>query len=295
MSPPVSDVIISLSDELQHRKLPFLVLDPRGLGEDFELSWALTGNKIEGTLSTQRRDYDLKDVRSILAYLPTWPIPDETGQYPNDWPLLSLCESFPGLVVNRPHTGSSNGSKPFQQTLIEAQGFRTPPTFISWKSGLTRDFFERSNRDLIYKSISWVRSIVSRFEEGDLERLEESQSCPLQLQERIPGVDVRVHVVGDRVFATEVESQALDYRYAKQQGKKRTMRPVSLPEERRQACVDLAKSLGMSICGVDLRRTPDHEYYCFEVNPTPGYSFYQQYTGQGITEALVDLLEQGEV
>jgi glutathione synthase/RimK-type ligase-like ATP-grasp enzyme len=51
--------------------------------------------------------------------------------------------------------------------------------------------------------------------------------------------------------------------------------------------------LGIVIDGVDLRRDLDGHYYCFEVNPTPGFMFYQQYTGQRIGDALVDLLSGG--
>jgi NAD(P)-dependent dehydrogenase (short-subunit alcohol dehydrogenase family) len=48
------------------------------------------------------------------------------------------------------------------------------------------------------------------------------------------------------------------------------------------------------ICGIDLRRRPDGEHVCFEVNPMPGYSYFESETGQAISEALVDYLMHGE-
>ena len=49
----------------------------------------------------------------------------------------------------------------------------------------------------------------------------------------------------------------------------------------------------MLFTGIDLKETPDGEYYCFEVNPSPGFLFYEQGTGQPISKALADLLHQG--
>ena len=37
--------------------------------------------------------------------------------------------------------------------------------------------------------------------------------CPTQFQRRIAGVDYRVHMVGEEVFACRTESEADDYRY----------------------------------------------------------------------------------
>jgi glutathione synthase/RimK-type ligase-like ATP-grasp enzyme len=45
--------------------------------------------------------------------------------------------------------------------------------------------------------------------------------------------------------------------------------------------------------GIDLKLTPDGEYYCFEVNPSPGFVYYERYTGQPISAALADLLHAG--
>jgi glutathione synthase/RimK-type ligase-like ATP-grasp enzyme len=45
--------------------------------------------------------------------------------------------------------------------------------------------------------------------------------------------------------------------------------------------------------GVDLRETPEGEYYCFEVNPSPGFIYYEKNSRQPISAALADLLHTG--
>ncbi|MGD9852191.1 MAG: hypothetical protein AB7T38_13075 [Nitrospirales bacterium] len=55
----------------------------------------------------------------------------------------------------------------------------------------------------------------------------------------------------------------------------------------------MAKGLGLCLAGIDLRRTVDGHYYCFEVNISPAFTFYEHQTGQRIGDALVDLLWRG--
>lgn len=48
--------------------------------------------------------------------------------------------------------------------------------------------------------------------------------------------------------------------------------------------------MNLPLAGIDLRRTPQDEWYCFEVNPSPAFSFYEQITGQPIARAVALLL-----
>jgi len=128
---------------------------------------------------------------------------------------------------------------------------------------------------------------------ADLERLDAVRDCPTQFQEYVPGVDIRVHTVGRRVFATEISTDATDYRFAAREGATREMRGVQLPDEITARCLRLAEELGLPMSGIDLRRSPDGSYYCFEVNPAPVFTFYQAHTGQRIGDALVQLLDRG--
>lgn len=103
-------------------------------------------------------------------------------------------------------------------------------------------------------------------------------------------MNVRVHVVGDRLFATRIETDAIDYRYASRDGKEAALSPVELDEEVSHRCLRLANSLGLPFAGLDLKITPHDEVYCFEVNPSPGFSYFQQETGQPIADAVADYL-----
>ena len=51
--------------------------------------------------------------------------------------------------------------------------------------------------------------------------------------------------------------------------------------------------MGLFVAGIDLRRTPSGEWCCFEVNPSPAFTFYQESTGQPIAAAIASLLISG--
>jgi glutathione synthase/RimK-type ligase-like ATP-grasp enzyme len=135
-----------------------------------------------------------------------------------------------------------------------------------------------------------VRSIVSALEVGDGDRLDGVASGPVQLQRWIAGRDVRVHVVGDRCFATAIDSPADDYRYGAREGIDPTLSVVDIPGPLQGRLVALTRRLGLLVSGIDLRVTAAGEWFCFEVNPSPGFTFYEDATGQPIGAAIADLL-----
>jgi glutathione synthase/RimK-type ligase-like ATP-grasp enzyme len=88
-----------------------------------------------------------------------------------------------------------------------------PETLVTTDPAAVLAFLEEHG-EIIYKSVSGVRSKVSKLRSEHLERIEHVSSCPTQFQQHISGVDYRVHVVGDEVFAARLVSTADDYRYA---------------------------------------------------------------------------------
>jgi glutathione synthase/RimK-type ligase-like ATP-grasp enzyme len=194
----------------------------------------------------------------------------------------------PALVVNRPRAMNSNNSKPMQAQWIGAAGFVVPQTLITSCADEARAFWREHGR-VIFKSISGVRSIVRELDEAGAARLALLHDLPVQFQAYVPGVDLRVHVVGTRCFAAEIQSSATDYRYARG-GEQTRLQTHRLPAGVARRCVDLAQALDLPLAGIDLRQRPDGQYVCFEVNPMPAYSYYESNTGLPISLALADLL-----
>ena len=250
---------------------------------------------IRGVLDANGIRYSLNDFRAF--YLRPYDFRDfpqflELDENSDEWRhatvfediLWGFVELTPALVLNRPSSMFSNTSKPFQSMLIEKLGFRIPDTLLTTNlEDVLR--FKNEHGNVIYKSISGIRSIVNSFEDIHWKRMEDLRWCPTQFQKHIPGIDYRIHVVGERVFTTRVLSDLMDYRYGVA-----SFECAELPIQIRDKCTKLSNILNLDLAGIDLRLTPEGEWYCFEVNPSPAYSVYESATGQIISEAIADLL-----
>jgi hypothetical protein len=203
--------------------------------------------------------------------------------------LLGWTEITPARVVNRPAAMTANGSKPFQALQIQSGGFSVPDTLITTDPAAALAFWEKHGT-VIYKSVSSVRSIVSRLTPAHRERISDVRWCPTQFQQFIPGEDYRVHVVGQELFACRVFSEADDYRYATHSGHSTKIKRATLPDEISARCIHLSTAVQLPVAGLDLRRTPSGEWFCFEVNPSPGFTFYQDATKQPIAAAIASFL-----
>jgi glutathione synthase/RimK-type ligase-like ATP-grasp enzyme len=96
--------------------------------------------------------------------------------------------------------------------------------------------------------------------------------------------------VGDRVFACRIASAADDYRYANATMDALKIAACTIPADVEERAIDLSRDMGLLFSGIDLRVHPDGRWYCFEVNPSPGFSYFEAATNQPIAEAVANLL-----
>ncbi|UQA59902.1 ATP-grasp domain-containing protein [Polyangium aurulentum] len=300
---PGDTPMAAVHEALERLDAPIFFLDQReALRTEVELE---VGMEVAGTVRIGGRTLDLGAVTAA------YPRPYDSSKLPDvkragpaspearhvmqlDDALFSWCEITPALVINRASAGAANGSKPYQAALIEPHGFRTPETLLTTDPEAAREFLARHGT-IIYKSISGIRSIVSRFSAKHDERLAALRWCPTQFQERVEGDDYRVHVIGQEVFASRIVTDVDDYRYPRRQGGRTSVEPFDAPPELAEKCKRMAHAMALPVAGIDLRRTPEGEWYCFEVNPSPGFTYYQEECGFPMDEAIARLLFEGRI
>ena len=207
-----------------------------------------------------------------------------------DAEIAALLNNLPCKVANRPAAGMSNRSKPLQALHIRECGFRIPKTLVTNDPAAAKRFYEECDGKVIFKSIGGVRSIVRKLSPRYLERLPLLRNGPTQFQALIAGDDIRVHVVGDRCFATRIRCSSVDYRFAWEEGFSLEMETTALGGDVTSRCLRLSQKLGLTFAGIDLKENSRGEYYCFEANATPGFSFYESSTCQPISSALGEFL-----
>jgi glutathione synthase/RimK-type ligase-like ATP-grasp enzyme len=234
------------------------------------------------------RPYDTRELPAIASAGPqsfAWAHALEV-----DGILASWVEITSAFVVNRFGAAATNNSKPYQLKEIHSAGFSVPETLVTTEPKAAQAFWEHHGK-VIYKSVSAIRSRVARLGPEHASRLGDIVSCPTQFQQYIAGIDHRVHVVGDDLFASEVRCDADDYRYPGQH--RVEIRACRVPDSVEERCRRLAAAMQLAVAGVDLRQTPEGDWYCFEVNPSPGFTFYEVATGQPIAGAVARLLANG--
>jgi hypothetical protein len=297
---PSETTLASVADALVRLGAPLLVVNQRHV-RDLRLQIRLGEEGLGGRLSGPGYELDLDEVTGIYLRLMDDRRLPEIEDEPPDSHARAAARAFhehfgqwadvsPAIVVNRHIAMGSNFSKPYQSQLIRECGFDVPETLVTNDPDLVRDF-HAEHGTLIYKSISGERSIVARLDADDAERLERIRWCPVQFQAFVGGPNVRVHTVGQEVFATRIDTDAVDYRYAfRQVGEPPRFTAVELDDEIAERCVRLAGGLGLEVAGLDLKLPPDGRVVCLEVNPSPVFSYYEVNAGQPIADAVARLL-----
>ena len=298
---PSESPIAFLAEALDQRGAEYRVFNQRKSAE-CAIDLGVGPKGVEGELRMNGERFKLGDFAGVyVRFMDDRLLPELDGE-PDNSPLRRRTRALhdalyrwfevaDGRVVNRSDPQGSNGSKPYQAQLIARYGLRVPETLITNDPEAVLAF-RAEHGVIIYKSISGVRSIVKQFDDEDVARLQDIRWCPVQFQALVPGTDVRVHVINQDVHATEIISDATDYRYARRTGGSTALRATRLHDDLAERCIVLTAGLGLAFAGIDLRLGPDGEATCFEVNPSPGYSYYEANTGQPIAASVARYLDE---
>jgi glutathione synthase/RimK-type ligase-like ATP-grasp enzyme len=292
---PSESPLVRLTDALDELGVEYRMFNQRQCA-DCAISLEVDVTGVGGNLTLNRETLNLSEIDAVyLRLMDDRLLPELEAEPPGSSArrharamhdtLYRWIEVAPGRVVNRTDPQGSNGSKPYQAQLIAKYGLQVPETLISNDPAAVLAF-RAEHGTIIYKSMSGVRSIVKTLDDDDLARLENIRWCPVQFQALVPGVDMRVHVVDQAVFATEIVSDVTDYRYARQFGGSASLRAAEIEDDLASSCIALTAGLGLAFAGIDLRISPDGKVTCFEVNPSPAYSYYEANTGQPIAASL---------
>ena len=201
--------------------------------------------------------------------------------------------------INSREADAAAHHKPYQWAVARRLGLRLPGTLVTNRPEDARSFIDVMGlgrtvfKPFLASINSWRETRLVTH--ADLDRLELVRYAPVIFQEFIPGVDLRVTVVGDAVFAAEIDAQQTSYPVdMRMVVEEATVRAVELPAEIRDKLLALQADLGLVYGAIDLRRTAEGEYYFLEVNPAGQWHFVEQRTRLPITQAMADCLAAAE-
>ena len=193
--------------------------------------------------------------------------------------------------------------KASQLGLAAALGFDIPPTLITTNPDDFIAFHQAHDGRVVSKLAGPIFNRhfgpqLGRYSEvvstRDVGHAQQTRLAPTIYQAYVPKrVELRITVVGDRVFAAEIHSQAT--RRTRHDWRRyhvaRTPHGVhALPHDIEQRCVRLVQALGLSYGAIDMVLTPEGRYVFLEINPNGQFLWIEQLTGLPISDAVADWL-----
>jgi hypothetical protein len=218
----------------------------------------------------------------------------------NLWASMA-CRWVPG-----PPDVLRRGAMKYHQLRLAAEmGVTVPDTIITNDPDEAIEFYRVHDGRIISKMmgnyLASGRVRLFRFTEklttSSLAHFGVLRQCPMQFQAYVEKKrELRVTVIGEHVFAAEIDSQAthrtrFDYRRY-QRGT--PYRVHEMPARMVQFCRDLTRRLGLLYGAIDFIVTPDDDYVFLEINPNGQYLWTEGSTGMPITDHLCALLRHQE-
>ncbi|MEY2801402.1 MAG: Ribosomal protein S6--L-glutamate ligase [Pseudomonadota bacterium] len=208
-----------------------------------------------------------------------------------------MLDSLDCAWMNPRDADAAAHHKPYQWTLAQRLGLKLPRTLVTTSAQAARAFIDdvRPGR-VVFKAFlaavhQWRETRM--VEQEDLDRLDLVRYAPVIFQEYVPGVDLRITLVGDEVHAVEIDARETSYEVDMRMvvGEAR-MNAVTLPPALQSRLRALQQQLGLAYGAVDMRRTAQGEYIFLEVNPAGQWLFVEERCGLRISQAVADFLAQ---
>jgi glutathione synthase/RimK-type ligase-like ATP-grasp enzyme len=193
--------------------------------------------------------------------------------------------------------------KLYQLATARRAGLMIPETVVTNEAEEVRAAFERFGGAMIAKPVrtGYVEVegepfaiYTSRVLAEHLESLEGASLSPVIYQPLLEKrCDVRVTIVGSRIFAAEIDSQSdpaasVDWRQTENPDLPHA--PIHLPRHVAEAALRLMRMLELEFGALDFVRTPNDSYVFLEVNPNGQWLWLDDRLDLGITGTMVDWL-----
>ncbi|NLE06010.1 MAG: hypothetical protein GX638_14590 [Crenarchaeota archaeon] len=272
----------------------------------------MENNKLFGVFDFAKRSISFNEISSIWFRRPVTPIIENSvASKENQIFATDECRALLDGIwstlncfwISKPTSIYRAENKLFQLKIASEAGFSIWPTLIT-NSPKSLNAFYQNQKNIIYKPIrrgriersTYTGLIFTNKITSDHEILFDNiKLAPGIFQKHIPkNVEIRVTVIGQKVFAVEIHSQEnpttlIDWRRIDSRSLFHKIH--FLPSNVEQLCRNLVQKLDLQFGAIDLILTPSGEYIFLEINPNGQWAWIQQLCEElPLRETLVDLL-----
>lgn len=189
----------------------------------------------------------------------------------------ALLTSFSGTWVSSPYFTAQAENKLIQLHAAEQAGLQIPKTCITQDPLVVEEFAHYCSTGVIVKWVRGVRSMgvpAKELPADEIGRLHKQIGlAPAIYQAYVPGdKHLRINCFGSGpIVAAEIRSTKLDWRTNMNLSVRKTELPFDLEQQIRSLLSILKLEMGV----MDMKISPDGEYYWLEVNPQGQFLFLE--------------------
>jgi ATP-grasp ribosomal peptide maturase len=304
---PTADVVLQ---ELNRRGTAFVRCDPGNFPSSLTLTAVLHVRNAswDGSLSGAPREIDLGSVRAVYYRRPSdFHTPPGLTRSEETFVASQARHGLPGVLaglpgvtwLNHPAAMADARVKPYQLAVASRCGLRIPATLITNDPAAVHSFAVGVGGRIVTKSLATMVTVDDELGSGVLFTVEVDQedwnspgiaATAHLFQELVDGIDVRVTVVGQQIFATEIHpvwsDGPVDIRAHHEDV---SYKVVDVPIDLRNSVFDLMKRLDLMYAALDFRIGIDGWVF-LEANPNGQWAFVPQLRDP-IARAIADTLE----
>jgi glutathione synthase/RimK-type ligase-like ATP-grasp enzyme len=307
---PIADRLVV---ELSRRGAACVRWHPDSLVSDATLSVSVDRGGAKASISWRGRTIEIDEIRSVWNRRPApFRFPRRISGKERMFAEQELKSALAGMLqlgdafwINHPDRNRRASLKALQLEVARRIGLEVPRTLITNDPAQVRDFVAALGcRQVVYKTLhspflpdSPLACFTSILSAEHLDKLDLIRHTAGIFQEYVPKrFEIRVTIIGHRVFATEIHSQEvedtrIDWRRADTHKLRHS--PHELPDDIEARCRTLTAEFGLIYAAMDLIFTPDGRYVFLENNPAGQYGWIEDLTGAPMTSSLAEVLIAG--
>ncbi len=218
--------------------------------------------------------------------------------------LLGMVASFPCFVLDPTARLRHAENKQLQLEVARKVGLDVPRTLVTNDAAAVRSFWDECSGRVIAKMMTGFAVMEAGREqvvftnplrEDDLAALDQLSLCPMTFQEKLEkALELRVTIVGERVFAASIDSNRLERSRSdwRREGVAllQDWQRYALPAALEKSLLALMDAFGLNYGAIDIIVTPEGRNVFLEVNPAGEFFWLDRVGETSISDAIADVV-----
>lgn len=270
----------------------------------YSVSLSLSDESASSRIVVDGRELDTKCVSVAWFQQPwAWPTPaspiEEARQSSHAATVNTVLSLVQADWLNSPNLAILASNKPRQIFLARQIGLPVPVTLITNEASAVRDFVQKHPHSVAKSAApQWIlteqgdfAAYTQKVESTWLDSDESIAFAPIVYQEfHARRRDVRVVVVGSKVFPVEYVSDGIRSEYDVRKVANIECQPCDLPSSMIAGLKKLMQEFGIQFCSADFIESTDGHVYFIDLNVTGSWWWVDDAYSGAVTEAISSYL-----